>query len=325
VGRIRGEVVMRFGLLFPGQGSQSTGMGRELHDAVPEARAVFEEADAALEESLSRLCFEGPDENLARTENTQPAILTVSIAALRALEAAGLTPAAAAAGHSLGEYSAHVAAGTLTFSDAVRCVRARGRFMQDAVPVGVGAMAALIGLEPPEVEALCADAAQGQVVSSANLNSPGQIVIAGHAEAVERARALAVERGARKAVPLPVSAPFHCALMGPAAERLAPVLESLAWTNPNVPVYANVDAVAVSEAAEARRRLVEQVASPVRWIQVIEAMLGDGIRTFLEVGPGRVLSGLVRRIDRGATVHAVSDPASVDAAVAAMRPTGEAS
>jgi [acyl-carrier-protein] S-malonyltransferase len=316
---------MRFGLLFPGQGSQSAGMGRELHDLVPESRAVFEEADGTLQEPLARLCFEGPDDDLARTENTQPAILTASVAAFRALEARGMPAPAAAAGHSLGEYSAHVAAGTLPFADAVRCVRARGRFMQEAVPLGVGAMAALIGLDPPDVEALCSEAARGQVVSPANLNSPGQIVIAGHAEAVERARALATERGARKAVPLPVSAPFHCALMEPAARRLAPVLEGLAWSVSNVPVYANVDAAAVTDPSEARRRLVEQVASPVRWIDVIESMVADGIRTFLEVGPGRVLSGLVRRIDRSVTVHAVSDPESADAAVAALRDAGEES
>lgn len=314
---------MRYALLFPGQGAQAAGMGRDLHDGVAEARAVFEEADGALGEPLSGLCFDGPDEDLARTENTQPAILTVSIAALRALEVRGLPAAAAAAGHSLGEYSAHVAAGTLTFADAVRCVRARGRFMQEAVPLGVGAMAALIGLDPPDVEAICAEAARGQIVSPANLNSPGQIVIAGHAEAVDRARGLAVERGARKAVPLPVSAPFHCALMEPAAERLAPVLEGLAWSAPSMPVYANVDAAAVTDAAGARRRLVQQVASPVRWIDVVQRMIDDGIRTFVEVGPGKVLSGLVRRIDRGTTVHAVSDRASADAAVAALAAPGE--
>jgi [acyl-carrier-protein] S-malonyltransferase len=297
-------------------------MGRALHDAFPESRAVFEEADGALGAPISRICFEGTEEELALTENTQPALLTVSVAALRALQAAGLGDAAAAAGHSLGEYSAHVAAGTMDFADALRSVRSRGRFMQEAVPVGVGAMAAVIGLDAERIEAICSEAGQGEVVGPANLNCPGQVVIAGHAGAVDRAVALAGKAGARKAMPLPVSAPFHCSLMVPAAERLRPVLDGIRFRDPDFPVFANVHAGSVSTGAEAREALIEQVASPVRWIEVVEAMASSGIDTFLEVGHGKVLSGLARRIDRGLRVYPVSDPASLEAA---MRGIGEES
>ncbi len=310
---------MRFGLLFPGQGAQSPGMGRALHDAFPEAREVFAAADEALGEPISRICFEGTAEELALTENTQPAILTTSIAALRVLEAAGLPRPAAAAGHSLGEYSAHVAAGTIGFPDAVSTVRARGRFMQEAVPVGVGTMAAVLGLEADVVDEVCREAAEGRIVSAANLNSPGQIVIAGHVDAVERACALASARGARKAVPLPVSAPFHCALMEPAATRLREVLESLTFEDPRFPVHANANGAAVGSGVRARELLVDQVASPVRWIEVVEGMIADGIETFLEVGPGKVLAGLVRRIDRRATVVSVADPDGVGPALERLR------
>jgi [acyl-carrier-protein] S-malonyltransferase len=295
--------VSGFAFLFPGQGSQHAGMGRELFEAFPESREVFETADEALGRPLSQVCFEGPAEELTLTETTQPAILTVSIAALRALEARGLRPIATA-GHSLGEYSAHVAAGTFEFTDAVRTVQSRGRFMQDAVPVGVGSMAAVLGLDREAIEDLCRSAAGDEIVTPANLNAPGQIVIAGHAVAVERAVAASREAGSRKALTLPVSAPFHCPLMRPAADRLSPVLDAIEMRSPAVPVYTNVDAEPVATAEQARSALVRQVASPVRWHELIEAMVRAGIDTFVEVGPGKVLSGLVRRIHKPARVLA---------------------
>ena len=307
----------RYAFLFPGQGSQYVGMGRELARAFPESREVFDAADRALGEPISELCFEGDAERLALTENTQPAILTVSVAALRALERRGVR-AAAAAGHSLGEYSAHVAAGTLDFADAVRAVRLRGRFMQEAVPVGAGAMAAILGLEAREVEELCREAAGDEVVRPANLNAPGQVVISGHAGAVERAVAAAARAGAKRAVRLPVSAPFHCPLMEPAAARLGPLLESIAMRDPAVPVYTNVDAAPVRAAAEARRALVRQVASPVRWEELAGAMFDAGIDTFVEIGPGRVLAGLMRRIRKAARVLNVENAEDVAAAATAL-------
>ena len=298
--------------IFPGQGSQRVGMGRALAEAVPECRAVFDEADRALGEPLSRLCFEGPDESLRLTENTQPAILTVSIAAARLLEARGIRPAFVA-GHSLGEYSAHVAAGTLTFADAVRIVRRRGRYMQEAVPVGAGAMAAILGLDREGVARACEEAAAGEVVAPANLNAPGQVVIAGTAAAVERAGARAKALGAKRVVPLPVSAPFHCALMRPAEERLAPELRALPVSAPRVPVVANVDAAPKTDAASAIEALVRQVSAPVRWEDVVATLASAGVRAYVEVGPGTVLSGLVRKIDREARVASLEAPDDLEA------------
>jgi [acyl-carrier-protein] S-malonyltransferase len=304
----------RFAYLFPGQGSQSPGMGRALAEAYPASREVFEAADRVLERPLSKLCFEGSAEDLALTENTQPAILTASVAALRVLESKGLRPEAAA-GHSLGEYTAHVAAGSLPFADALSTVRARGRFMQDAVPVGVGAMAAILGLDPARVAEICAASAGDRVVSPANFNGPSQVVVAGHKDAVERAMQAARAAGARRVVPLPVSAPFHCSLMQPAADRLQPVLEAIEFGDPGWPVYTNVDAAPVVRGAAAREALVRQVASPVRWHESIEAMLDSGIEAFVEVGPGKVLSGLVRGIRRGLATYQAADPEGLEQVV----------
>jgi [acyl-carrier-protein] S-malonyltransferase len=289
-------------LLFPGQGSQSVGMGKALCDSSPAARAVFEEADAALGFSLSRLCFEGPEEELKQTANTQPAILTHSIAAYRDLETRfpeRLEGAAFAAGHSLGEYSANVAAGVLAFRDAVLLVRRRGELMQEAVPAGVGAMAAILGLAAEAVESACREAAGPEVVAPANFNSPEQTVIAGHAAAVARAGALCSERGAKRVVPLPVSAPFHCALMAPARERLTPRLESAAFAEARIPVVTNVDAAAASRGPDLMDALVRQIDSPVRWVESIRFAAAAGVDRGLEIGPGNVLAGLVRRIEKG--------------------------
>lgn len=301
----------RIAFVFPGQGSQYPGMGKELAAVFPESREVFDTADEVLGFPLSRLCFEGSESELALTETTQPAILTTSIAALRALAARGVD-AECAAGHSLGEYSAHVAAGTLEFHDAVRSVRERGRFMQHAVPVGEGAMAAILGLDLERIEDLCREASGDGIVSPANLNAPGQVVVAGHARAVDRAVELARGAGAKRALPLQVSAPFHCALMAPAAERLGPVLADVAFHDPRFPVYANVDAVPISDGDRARRALIEQVTSPVRWQACVEAMVLDGIDTMVEIGPGRVLSGLVKRIRGDVATMSVSDPEGVE-------------
>jgi [acyl-carrier-protein] S-malonyltransferase len=297
-------------LLFPGQGSQFVGMGKDLCDAFPEARNVFDEADAALGFSISKICFEGPEEALRRTENTQPAILTHSIAVLetvRARHSNALESVAATAGHSLGEYSAGVAAGAMTFSDAVRVVHERGKFMQEAVPEGVGAMAAVLGLAPVEVAAACEEAAvaTGKIVSPANYNSPEQTVIAGHSEAVASASDLCRQRGARKVMPLSVSAPFHCALMQPAAERLAPRLDALEISDPRFPVVTNVDAVPATNSGEIRTALVRQVASAVRWVESIEKMAEMGVTEALELGPGTVLAGLVKRIRKEIPVTSI--------------------
>jgi [acyl-carrier-protein] S-malonyltransferase len=305
--------------VFPGQGSQYAGMGRELAEGFAAAREVFAEADDALGFALSRLCFEGPAEELQLTENTQPAILATSVAALRAAESAGLPAPSFVAGHSLGEYSAHVAAGTLKLSDAVRAVRARGRYMQEAVPVGAGAMAAVIGADEQTVAQACAEAARGQVCSPANVNSPKQIVIAGDADAVDRAVELLKSRGARKAVRLNVSAPFHCALMLPAQRRLAEDLARLDFADPRVPVVTNADARPVGAGAEARDALVRQVSAPVRWSESVRLMREElGVETFVEVGPGKVLSGLLRQIAPEARAANVGDAASLDAARAAL-------
>ncbi len=290
-------------------------MGRALAEAFPICRETFAEADAALGESLSRLCFEGPDEQLMLTEHTQPAILTVSTAVCRLLAARGMTPAFVA-GHSLGEYSAHVAAGTIPFAEALQLVRRRGRYMQEAVPVGAGAMAAILGLDAPEVARACEEAAQGEVVSPANLNGPGQVVIAGARGAVERAGVRARALGARRVLPLPVSAPFHCALMKPAEDRLAPELRALAVGEPRVPIVANVDGEPKRDGRAAIEALVRQVSSPVQWEAVVLRLASEGVTAYVEVGPGTVLSGLVRKIHRGATVTSCADPADLDAVAA---------
>jgi [acyl-carrier-protein] S-malonyltransferase len=300
--------------VFPGQGAQKVGMGRSLAAAFPICRETFEEADAALGESLSTLCFEGPDDRLMLTENTQPAILAMSTAAARLATSRGLTPSFAA-GHSLGEYSAHVAAGTLSFADALRTVRRRGRYMQEAVPVGAGGMAAILGLDADGVARACAEAAQGQVVTPAHLNAPGQIVIAGHAEAVARAGERARALGAKRAIPLAVSAPFHCPLMKPAEDRLAPELRALQTHDPAFPVVANVDAQPKRTATEAIEALVRQVSSPVRWEDVVKRLIADGARTFVELGPGAVLAGLIKKIDRSVTVVSVEDANGLEAAL----------
>jgi len=289
-------------------------MGKDVAEAFPQALQVFKEADESLGFPLSRLCFEGPDEQLRLTENTQPAILTVSVAVLRALEERGKT-AAFVAGHSLGEYSALVASGAIAFRDAVRVVRQRGRFMQEATPVGVGAMAAVIGLDLAQVRRICEEAAQGQVVSAANITAPGQLVIAGHREAVERASALASQNGARKVVPLPVSAPFHCALMTPAADRLAAELSKVTFCDLKIPLVNNVDARVVRAADEAKDGLVRQVASAVRWVEVIQRMTQEGVTEFVEIGPGKVLAGLARRIAPEAKVSWIGTVGEVEAYV----------
>jgi len=283
-------------LLFPGQGSQYAGMGKLLSEQYEEARRTFEEADSALGFPLSELCFEGPEEELKKTENTQPALLTVSIAAYRVLERLG-TRSAFVAGHSLGEYSALVAAGSLTFQDAVRLVRKRGQYMQEAVPAGVGAMAALLKLPQGKLEPILEEAAQGEVVSAANLNSPDQVVIAGHAKAVERAMELARAAGAKRAILLPVSAPFHCSLMQPAQQRLKADLDSTEFRNPQIPLVNNWQARIVTTADEAREGLYEQVPHSVRWTDSVRELGRQGIRRFIEVGPGSVLLGLCRNID----------------------------
>ncbi len=276
-----------------------------------EAREVFEEADRVLGFSLLGLCFNGPEEDLKITENTQPAILAVSVAACRVLQAKGLRPSVVA-GHSLGEYSALVAAGALTFADAVALVRRRGRYMQEAVPAGAGAMAALLGIELPAVQSVCERAAQGQVVAPANLNSQTQVVIAGHQEAVERAVTLAKESGAKRAIMLQVSAPFHCALLKPAEERLGPELDACAFADPQIPVVTNVDAQPATTAAAARDALKRQVSRPVRWQESVQWMLGEGVNTFVELGPGKVLSGLVRAADKSALTFNVEDEKSLE-------------
>ena len=295
--------------VFPGQGAQKVGMGKALAETFPVCGQAFSEADAALGESLSQLCFEGPAEKLLLTENTQPAILAMSVAALRLIESHGVR-ASFAAGHSLGEYSAHVAAGTLSYADALRTVRRRGRYMQDAVPLGEGAMAAILGLDEDGVAQACADTMvelAGRVVSPANLNAPGQIVIAGHADAVARASERAKERGAKRAVPLAVSAPFHCALMKPAQDRLEPELRAIAAADPAIPVVANVDAEPKTTASAAIDALVRQVSSPVRWEQVVRRLIAEGVTTFVELGPGSVLAGLIKKIDRGVRVTSIED------------------
>jgi [acyl-carrier-protein] S-malonyltransferase len=310
----------KLAFIFPGQGSQAAGMGQALAQAFPAACAVFDAVDAALGEKLSTLCFEGPDEALKLTANTQPSILTVSAAAAAVLAERGVRPDFVA-GHSLGEYSALVAAGALDAADAARAVRARGTFMQEAVPAGQGAMSAVLGLDPARVKALCeeAAAATGKVVSPANYNDPGQTVIAGDAAAVEAAGVRLKEAGARRVLPLPVSAPFHCALMLPVRARLEPVLRAIAWRTPAVPVVTNVEARPNQDAARALALLLEQVTAPVRWIECVEELVRQGVTRMVEVGPGKVLSGLVKRIDKTVEVWNVEDPASLEKTLAGLK------
>lgn len=296
--------------LFPGQGSQIVGMGKELAALYPVAHHTFQEADEALGFSISKLCFDGPEDELKMTEITQPAMLTASVAAFRVLQEKGVTPQYVA-GHSLGEYSAHVAAGTIEFADAVRAVNKRGRYMQEAVPAGEGAMAAILAMSLEDLRKVCADAAQGQVVSPANINSPDQIVISGAKAAVERAAELAKERGAKRAIMLPVSAPFHCALMQPAQDRLAKDLKQIEFSAPEIPVISNIDAEAKTEGGASRDALIRQVTGAVQWLECVRKLIELGANTFVEVGPGKVLTGLMRQIDRNQSAMNVEDEASL--------------
>ncbi|HEX8617919.1 MAG TPA: ACP S-malonyltransferase [Thermoanaerobaculia bacterium] len=299
--------------VFPGQGSQYAGMGRDVAEKYPAARRVFDDIDAALGFSISRLCFEGPEDQLKLTENTQPAILAVSSALHAVLEEHGATRRDLVAGHSLGEYSAIVSVGGLSPANAAKIVRARGRFMQDAVPVGTGGMAALIGPSVEDVQAICEEAAQGEVVSVANINAPGQIVIAGTKSGIERAIEVAKKRGVRRALPLPVSAPFHCALMTPAAERLEPILNDAEFHDLWVSLVSNVDASPIGTATAVRNALLRQVASPVRWVESVQKMIAMGVKRFVEVGPGNVLTGLIKRIDSNVELVNVSDVPTLEA------------
>jgi [acyl-carrier-protein] S-malonyltransferase len=304
------NALSKIAFMFPGQGSQILGMGKDLAEKYPIARQTFEEADEALGYKLSQVCFEGPEEKLRLTEVTQPAILAASIAALRVLETRIPKPSFVA-GHSLGEYSAHVASGTMNFADAVRTVRNRGKYMQEAVPVGVGSMAAILGMELEKVAAICKDAAQGEVCAPANINSPEQIVISGNTAAVERGAKLADERGAKRAKLLAVSAPFHCSLMKPAQDRLEADLNKVKMQKPVYPVACNVGAVLVSDEEKARETLIAQVTGAVQWDQCMRLLIGEGVETFVEIGPGKVLCGLMRQIDRSRTCLNAGDEASL--------------
>lgn len=299
--------------IFPGQGSQYSGMGKELFQNFAAARHVFEEADDALAMKLSVLCFSGSDEELKLTANTQPAILTASIAVLKVLQQETGLSASFFAGHSLGEYSALVCSGAISFSDAVRTVRARGTFMQEAVPVGTGTMAAMLGIDPEILTEICAEAAEGEVVSPANFNSPGQIVIAGATKAVQRAIEVAKGRGFRKAMLLPVSAPFHCALMQPAADRLEEVLAAVPVSPLSAPVVANATAESNDDPLQVKPLLIKQVCAPVLWEHSINSMVSAGVDRFIEIGPGKVLSGLVKRITKDVTIANVEDMAGIKA------------
>jgi len=307
---------MSLAYIFPGQGSQYSGMGKDLFDNFPEAAQLFEELNDALNFSVSQLCFEGSSEDLQLTENTQPAIFSVSSAALRAMEAQGFPRPDFVAGHSLGEYSALFAAQSLTAADAARTVRSRGRYMQEAVPVGTGAMAAVIGAGLNDIEKACADAEQGQICAPANINSAGQVVIAGNSEAVDRASELLRNGGAKRVLKLNVSAPFHSALMMPAQERLASDLDGIEFVDLAVPLVTNVDAAIIRTGVEARDALVRQVSSPVRWLESMELLIREGVDTFVEIGPGKVLSGLMRQISREVKCFNVEDAASLKSAAA---------
>ncbi|MGB0854416.1 MAG: ACP S-malonyltransferase [Pikeienuella sp.] len=312
---------MSHAFIFPGQGAQAVGMGRDLADAYPAAKAIFDEVDEALGEKLSTLIWEGPAETLTLTANAQPALMATSLAAMRALEAEGITMADAAfvAGHSLGEYSALAAAGSISVADTARLLRIRGDAMQAAVPVGVGAMAALLGLDFAAAAEVAAEAAEGEVCQAANDNDPGQVVVSGHKAAVERALGLAKEKGAKRAVLLPVSAPFHCALMQPAADRMAEALADVTITAPAAPLVANVRAEAVSDPVEIRDLLVQQVTGSVRWRESVAWMAGQGVTGMVEIGAGKALSGMVRRIDRAVACVAMNGPADVAKVVEAVK------
>jgi [acyl-carrier-protein] S-malonyltransferase len=307
----RGLPQMKVAFIFPGQGSQSVGMGKELYANFPSAKTIFEEANDALGLSLSDLCFSGDESELQLTANTQPAILTASVAAYRAMIADGFAKPDFVAGHSLGEYSALVAAGVLDFADAVRTVRKRGTYMQDAVPVGIGAMAAILGADIETIETACTEAAEGQVCSPANINSPNQVVIAGDSGAVDRACELLKERGAKRAIRLNVSAPFHCALMMPAQEKLAGDLSQLPYSKFEFPIVHNVDAEINTDEKRVADALTRQVSSPVKWLQSVQNLISNGPTTFIEVGPGKVLSGLVKQIDRSVRILNVEDKESL--------------
>ncbi|MDA5094392.1 ACP S-malonyltransferase [Aliiroseovarius sp. KMU-50] len=306
--------------VFPGQGAQSIGMGKALADAYPAAKAVFDEVDEALGEKLSTLIWEGEQDELTLTQNAQPALMATSLAAVKALEAEGVGVDAASfvAGHSLGEYSALAAVGTLSIADTARLLRTRGKAMQDAVPVGVGAMAALLGLDFETAAEVAAEAAQGQVCQAANDNDPAQVVVSGHKEAVERAIEIAKEKGARRAVLLPVSAPFHCELMQPAAEAMAQALAEVDMERPSVPLVANVRATAISDPATIRSLLVEQVTGSVRWRESVAWMADEGVTEIWEIGAGKALSGMIRRIAKQVTCRAVGTPDDVKAAIEAL-------
>jgi len=309
---------MGLAYIFPGQGSQHPGMGTNLVENFPVAARIFEELNDALHFSVSRLCFEGSPEDLQLTENTQPAILAVSVAVLGTLQSEGFPAPDFVAGHSLGEYSALVAAQSLSRTDAIQVVRARGRYMQEAVPAGVGAMAAVLGADLKDIEIACVEARQGQVCAPANINSANQAVIAGHTEAIDRASELIKARGAKKVVKLKVSAPFHCSLMMPAQERLAEYLDAIAFEDLQVPLVVNVDAARITKGAEAHDALVRQVSSPVRWLESIELLISEGVDTFVEVGPGKVLTGLMRQISREVRCFNVEDTASLKTAAATL-------
>jgi len=309
---------MTLAYIFPGQGSQYPGMGKNLVENFPVAQQVFEEADDALHFAISELCFQGSVEDLQLTENTQPAILAVSAAVMRTMESEGFPGPDFVAGHSLGEYSGLLGARSLSLSESIRTVRSRGRYMQEAVPVGTGSMAAVIGAPLKEIEAACTEASEGQVCAPANINSATQVVIAGNTEAVDRASELLRSRGAKRVLKLNVSAPFHCALMTPAQERLAVDLETTGFDDLQVPLVTNVDAAIVGTAAEARDSLVRQVSSPVRWLESVELLIKEGVDTFVEVGPGKVLTGLMRQISREVRCFNVEDAASLKSASASL-------